>query len=95
MTNLPIGQNTMEKIMESRAREFHKVLDLSDKESCKKFMKENYTKEFLEKPIKLNRLMSGSDGGNSLANRSQDNLDTKAEMYGQLHNDFGVRQYHH
>jgi hypothetical protein len=87
------AQDSAEQIMEKRAKELYRVLGLSDKESYKKFMKENYTKEFLEKPIKLNRMVSESDGGSATTSAKEekalDNLDAKAQMYAQLHEDFG------
>jgi hypothetical protein len=80
MINTILAQGSLEEVMEKRAREFHKVLGLSDKELYKKFMKENYTKEYLEKPVKLNRVESDSDGGNSTEkDKSLDN-DNKVEF---------------
>jgi hypothetical protein len=84
------AQNSMQQIMEKRARAFHKVLSLTDTESYKKFMRENYTKAYLEKPIKLNRVVNDSDGGSTGdKEKPLDNLDAKAAIYEQLHNDFG------
>lgn len=87
------AQDTMDDVMDKRAREFHRVLGLSDKEAYKNFMKENYTKEYLEKPLKVNRVVKESDGSSSTTtsdkDTSLDNLDAKAGMFEQLHNDFG------
>lgn len=86
------AQDTMEQTMEKRARELHRVLGLSGKEDYKKFMTENYTKEFLEKPVKLNRVVSDSEGNSATTssdNKPMDNLEAKTQMYAQLHEDFG------
>ena len=85
------GQDSMEKTIEGRAREMHRVLGLTDNEEYKKFMQDNYSKAFLEKPIKLNRVVSDSDGEVSSTKKDQplSTLEAKAQMYQQLHNDFG------
>ena len=48
-----VAQESMEQIMEKRARELFRVLSLPDREAYKKFMKENFTKEFLERPMAM------------------------------------------
>ena len=48
--------------MENRAKGFHKALTLSDKESWKKFILENYTKTLIEKPMKARVASDGSGG---------------------------------
>lgn len=84
------AQNS-EKIMEDRAKELHRVLGLTDKEDYKKFMRENYTQTLLNKPVKMSKQISDSDGGNeSSKSEGMDNLDAKAQMYTQLHQDFGA-----
>ena len=83
------SQDSMEKTMEFRAKELHRVLSLTGMDLYKKFMQENYTKAFLEKPIKLNRNVSDSDGGGSSESKELSNLDAKAQMFVQLHEDFG------
>lgn len=83
-----IAQDIQEKIVESRARELYRVLTLTKIEDYKKFMRENYTKALLEKPVKLNRQVSDSDAEGSTNSKSLDNLEAKAQMYAQLHRDF-------
>lgn len=84
------AQGSAEKIMESRARELHRVLGLSSKEDYKKFMRDNYTKALLDKPVKMNKQVSDSEGGNeSSKSEGMDNVEAKAQMYTQLHQDFG------
>jgi hypothetical protein len=84
------AQDSQEKIMEGRARELHRVLGLANTEDYKKFMRENYTKALLDKPVKMKKQVSDSDGNNeSSSSSAMDNLDAKAQMYVQLHQDFG------
>jgi len=75
--------------MEKRCRELHRVLGISDKEVWKKFMKDNYTAAFLERPIKSSVQTSHSGQSTTSAESSASNLDEKAEMLQRLHNDFG------
>lgn len=85
-----IAQDSMEKIMEGRARELYRVLSLTSSDDYKKFMKENYTKALLDKPVKMSKQVSDSDGGNENSkSEGMDNLTAKAQMYTQLHEDFG------
>src|SRR5689334_2762466 len=84
-----IGQDSMEKVMENRAREFYRVIGLTDKAAYKKFMQENYTQAFLEKPVKMSRVVSEGDETSTQTAKPQDNLDAKLQMYTQLHDDFG------
>jgi hypothetical protein len=84
------AQDSMEKTMEARARELHRVLGLTSSDDYKKFMRENYTQALIDKPVKMSKQVSDSDGG-SESNKSEgmDNLTAKAQMYTQLHQDFG------
>jgi hypothetical protein len=85
-----IAQDSMEKIMEGRSRELHRVLGLTSSDDYKKFMRENYTNALLNKPVRMSKEVSDSDGGNE-SNKSEgmDNLEAKAQMYTMLHQDFG------
>jgi hypothetical protein len=86
------AQEGMEKAMEGRAKEFYKTLGKSDLEEYKKFMKENYTKSFLEKPVKVNRQTSGDgpqDDPSQNGSKTLSDLDARAKMFLQLHQDFG------
>lgn len=85
------AQESMEKIMEKRAKEMHRVIGLSDKEQWKKFIKENYTQALIDKPMQA-RIQTSEDGYTSASTseiKSADNLEAKANMFQQLHNDFG------
>jgi hypothetical protein len=84
------AQDSMEKAMEERARELHRVLGLTNSEDYKKFMRENYTQALIDKPVKMSKQVSDSDGGNDNSkSEGMDNLTAKAQMYTQLHQDFG------
>jgi hypothetical protein len=85
------AQDSMEKTLENRAREFYRVLGLTDKGEYKKFMEANYTKAFPEKPMKASRLVSDSDGNSSTTSQESKNqsvLEAKTQMFTQLHDDF-------
>jgi hypothetical protein len=84
------AQDSMEKTMENRARELHRVLGLTSSDDYKKFMRENYTQVLIDKPVKMSKQVSDSDGGNENSkSEGLDNLTAKAQMYTQLHQDFG------
>ena len=79
-------------LMESRARELHRVIGLSDKEQWKKFIKENYTQALIDKPMRA--VTQTSDNGSTSTSSSSDSkttdpLEAKAGMFQRLHEDFG------
>ncbi len=45
------AQESLEKVMEKRAKEMHRVIGLTDKEQWKKFIKENFTQALIDKPM--------------------------------------------
>jgi len=85
------AQDSMEKVMEKRAKEMHRVISLNDKEQWKKFVKENYTQTLIDKPMQAK--VQTSDNGNTSTSSTEakavDNLEAKAGMFQRLHNDFG------
>ena len=84
------AQDAMDKMMEKRANEMHRVIGLSDKEQWKKFMKENYTKALIDKPMKATIEKSERDNTESSTQvSSANNLEEKVKMFQQLHDDFG------
>jgi hypothetical protein len=84
---LLLAQETAEKVMEKRVREFHRVIGLNDKEAWKAFIKENYTQALIDKPTKASK---SGDAGNEVINPSSaDNLENKAAIFRMLHDDFG------
>lgn len=83
------AQDTMEKVMEKRARELHRVICLDDPAQWKKFIRENYTEALINKPMKAQ--VQGGDGSASAspATNESDPVEGKAKMFKMLHNDFG------
>ncbi len=75
--------------MEKTTKELYRVLSVSDKEQYKKFMKDNYTKELLEKPVRLKKSTSDSNEPPKTENSAAATLEAKVQMYAQLHNEFG------
>jgi hypothetical protein len=83
------AQEPMEKVMEQRAREMHRVISLTDQEQWRKFIKENYTQKLIDKPMRA-AVQEGDRGATSTTEvKSSDNLEAKVNMFGRLHNDFG------
>ena len=84
-------QDTMEKVMEKRAKEMHRVIGLTDKAEWKKFVKENYTQALIDKPMqaKVQTSDNGSVSTSTSENKSADNIEAKAGMFQRLHGDFG------
>ena len=86
------AQESAEKIMEKRAREMHRVITLNDKEQWKKFISENYSQTLIDKPMTAsvqteeNRTVVSSSTSEP---KGADNIEKKAMMFSQLHNDFG------
>lgn len=80
------GQDSMEKTMEARAREMSRVITLNNPEAWKKFIRENYTKALIEKPMQARR-DTGSGGASGTTQPGT--VEGKAKMYEMLHKDFG------
>jgi hypothetical protein len=94
ITWLPsFAQESMETIMGKRAKEMIRVIDLTDKEQYKKFIKENYSEAFINKPMKATVETSESDGTSTSGTENETseaaNIEGKAGMFGRLHDDFG------
>jgi hypothetical protein len=82
-----VAQDSRSKTIEQRAREFHRVIGLDDKEQWKKFITENYTKSLIEKPMKA--VVKTSDQQNTEVKTSMENIEEKTAMFQRLHQDFG------
>ncbi len=80
---------TLEQTMEKRAREFHRVIGLTDKEQWKKFIQDNYTKTLIEKPMKAKTVKEGEAGNASESKEIKGTIEDKVKMFERLHNDFG------
>lgn len=83
------AQETMQQVMEKRAREMHRVICLSDKEQWRKFIKENYTQALIDKPMKAQVSKSDDSGTASEKKEIGSNLEAKVGMFERMHNDFG------
>lgn len=85
------AQNTLEKTMEKRAREMHRVICLNDKDVWKNFIKENYTQRLIDKPMqaKVQTTENGSTSSSSSEIKATDNLEAKAQLFERFHEDFG------
>ena len=76
--------------MEKRAHELHRVIGLNDREQWKNFMKENYTKSLLERPVKSSVKTTEKETASSTnATSTADKLEEKLKIFERLHNDFG------
>jgi len=80
---------TIEKVMEQRAREFHRVMGLSDKEQWKKFIQENYSKAMIERQMKAKTTRNGDGNTSSDSKEIKGTIDDKLAMFQRLHDDFG------
>lgn len=84
------AQDSMDKVMEKRARELHRVICLNDPAQWKKFIRENYTEALINKPMKAQ--VEGGDGAaasSASPSNEADPVESKAKMFRMLHNDFG------
>ena len=83
------AQDSRNTIIEKRAREFHRVMGLDDKEQWKKFIKENYSQALIDRPMKA--VVKTSDQNNTEANskKSTENIEERTGMFQRLHQDFG------
>ena len=81
------AQESIEKTMEKRAREMHRVIGLTSKEDWKKFIKENYTQTLIDKPMRAQ--VDEGNGKTKTEEKATDNLEAKARMFERLHDDFG------
>lgn len=79
------AQNPRSKVIEKRAREFHRVIGLNDQSVWKKFITENYSQAFIDKPMKSVVKTSDQNSKESVAK----NIEEKAAMFQRLHQDFG------
>jgi len=83
------AQETMQQVMEKRAREMHRVICLSDKEQWKKFISENYAQALIDRPMKTQVSKSDDSGTSPEKKETPSNLDGKVNMFQRLHDDFG------
>jgi hypothetical protein len=83
------AQDTKQATMEKRARELHSVIGKNDKETWKKFMKDNYTKSFLERPVKTSIKTTEKESSSSASVTSTaDTMEDKLKIFERLHHNF-------
>jgi len=82
------AQDSRTKVMEKRAREFHRAIGLGDKEQWKKFIMENYSQALIDKPMK-SVVQTADQKTTSPATKKTENIDDKTGMFQRLHQDFG------
>lgn len=77
-------------IMEKRARELHRVINLNDKQTWIKFIQENYTQALIDRPMTAK--VQTNDGGSVTRAKEElkdaDKIEAKAKMFARLHEDF-------
>ena len=81
----------MEKIMEQRAREMFRIISLDSPDEWKNFIRENYTKALIDKPMQA-KVEGGGSTTSSAPKTLEGNIEGKAGMYRMLHGDFGGGQ---
>ena len=84
------AQESMATIMEKRAREMQRVINLPDKQEWIKFIKENYTQALIDKQQTMK--VVGNENGSTTTSKEEmketDKLEAKAKMFARLHEDF-------
>jgi len=90
VSNHTFAQESMATLMEKRAREMHRVINLPDKQEWIKFIKENYTQALIDKQQTMN--VVDNDNGSTTTSKEElkeaDKLEAKARMFARLHEDF-------
>ena len=82
------AQDSRNKVIEKRAREFHRVIGLDDKEQWKKFIAENYSQTLIDKPMKSVVKTSDQNTVEAAPKRSG-SIEEKTGVFQRLHQDFG------
>ena len=84
------AQDKKQATIEKRAREFHRVITINDMEQWKKFMKDNFSKSLLERPVKSRIETTENESTASKGSTSSaDRIEEKVKMFERLHTDFG------
>jgi hypothetical protein len=85
-----IAQESMATVMEKRAREMYRVINLSDKQEWITFIKENYTQALIDKQqtMKVHGNENGQVTSTTMEMNEADKLEGKAKMFARLHEDF-------
>lgn len=84
------AQESVATVMEKRAREMHRVINLSDKQEWIRFIKENYTQALIDKQQTMK--VQSNENGTTTTSKEEiteaDKLEAKAKMFERLHQDF-------
>ena len=83
------AQESLQQVMEKRAREMHRVIGLSDRAQWKKFISENYSQALIDKPMRSQVSTNDPSGPTTEKKTIGDNLEGKVDMFERLHSDFG------
>jgi hypothetical protein len=83
------AQKPKDQTTSERAREMYRVIGVDDKEQWEKFVRENYSKELLERTIRSKVSTSTEDGQGKSEEKTAKSIEEKAMLFRRLHNDFG------
>ena len=83
------GQSGQQAAAEKLAREMHRVIQLNDASAWEKFVRENYSKALINKPMRAQVEGTGPNDKPTASSTPTDPAKAKAEMFRMLHADFG------
>lgn len=86
------AQESAQDVMEKRAREMYRVIQLNDRDQWTKFIKENYSQALIDKPMRKKVVNQDDAGTQSETKTSAGNLEDKVNMFQNLHRDFAGAQ---
>jgi hypothetical protein len=86
---LASAQEKPQQIMEKRAKEFHRIISLNDREVWRSFITENYSEAFINKPSSRKVVVAGEGKEMQPARTETDKIEGKLELMEMLHQDFG------
>jgi hypothetical protein len=83
------AQKPRDQTTTERAREMYRIIGVDDKEQWEKFVRENYSKELLERTIR-SKVSSSTDGSQEKGEeKTAKSIEEKAMFFKRLHSDFG------
>lgn len=83
------AQSSQQVAAEKLAREMHRVIQLDDAAAWEKFVRDNYSKALISKPMRAQVEGSGPNDRPAASSQSTDPVKAKADMFRMLHADFG------
>jgi hypothetical protein len=84
------SQSDKSKVLDQRARNFHKAITTNDKAEWKKYMLENFTQALIERPMRAKVVTSEADNASATSSTtSETQTEEKLTMFARLHEDFG------